>query len=253
MLVELISRPAAPTIGGSSVPPEGSSRGGSSVSNPATWGPAAARSSGGLNGRPEWHVPAMLFGAGIVVIVAALLIGYQIGQKKEKQDWAKTASGGSGPDGMSGPAVKDPLKQPKTEDPNAALGGGVVKGPTEVKPPPPAPVEVQLQDGWNYLVVASLRRAEAEEAATYLKDNGLPVKLMPVETSGVDRGGSGANNGRWQLWILRGVPSGEYQQRRAEREALEAKVNALGRAWKAQNRKAPTDFGSVYWNRYKSN
>lgn len=233
----------------------GTGRGGSSVSNPDNWGGALSR--GGGDGRSDLRLPAMLIGAGIVVVVIAAIMGYQLGQKKERQDVAERNAAGSGPAQPGsgaiapppGPGVVDPLNG-GAGDPNAAIGGGVIK-PAPLAPVP-APADLTLQDGWNYLVVASLRRSEAVEAATYLKDNGIPVQLVAAERGGVDRGAGGANNGLWQLWVLRGVPSGEYSQRRSEREALETKVKLLGRTWKAQNRKAPTDFASTFWVRYKA-
>lgn len=258
VLIELITRPSGPSVGGSPAAQPmtgGVGRGGSSVSNPDNWGGALSR--GGGDGRSDLRLPAMLIGAGIVVVVIAAIMGYQLGQKKERQDVAERNAAGSGPSQPGtgatvpplGPGVVDPLNG-GASDPNSAMGGGVIKSPPLA--PVPAPADAGLQDGWNYLVVATLRRSEAETAARYLADEGIPVQLVAAERGGVDRGGSGANNGLWQLWVLRGVPSGEYSQRRSEREALETKVKMLGRTWKAQNRKAPTDFASTYWVRYKA-
>lgn len=272
MLIELIARPNGPSVGGSPIssytPPESTTRGGNPVSNPDNWGAASTRNGGGGGGgssKSDFRLPAMLIGAGVIVVVVAAIIGYQLGQKKEKQDWALNNAGSPsaaqpGPGATPNPSgVADPLNGTGSGtgqvDPNAAAGGGVIKP----APTAPAVVETTLRDGWNYLVVASLRRAEAEEAATYLKDSGLGlgVQLVPAERGGgggggVDRDSSGANNGLWQLWILKGIPSGEYSARRTEREALETKVKMLGRTWKAQNRKAPTDFSSTYWVRHKA-
>ena len=264
VLIELISRPGGPSVGGSpaaSYPSPSDTRGGNPVSNPANWGSASSRSAASGGGaRRDWHLPAILIGAGVVVVVAAAIVGYQLGQKKEKQDWAQNNAGpGPQPAGTGTPkvpGVTDPLNG-GTIDPDGAAGGGVQRNSPVAGAPVPPTQAASLQDGWNYLVVASLRRAEAEEAARYLADNGIAVQLQPAERGGgggggVDRGSGGANNGLWQLWVLRGVPSGEYSARRAEREALETKVKMLGRTWKAQNRKAPTDFSSTYWVRFKS-
>jgi hypothetical protein len=206
------------------------------------------------------RLPALLIGAGIIVVVIAAIVGYQIGNKKERDNWAKNNAGGSGP--AQSPAggntptppatgVIDPLNGGGNGgtlplDPNAAAGGGVIKPPI----PAPAPTtEAGLQDGWNYLVVATLRRTEAEEAARYLNDNQIPVQLVPYKTGGVDRGGGDANNGRWQLWILRGVPPGAFSKTQTERDALKSKIEMLGRTWKAKNRQAPTDFAEAYWQK----
>ena len=265
VLIELISRPSGPSVGGSPVAPyptESEGRAGHPMSNPANWGSASSRagSGGGWGGGSAWRLPALLIGAGLVVVVLALIMGYQLGQKKEKQNWAENNAAGNPSSAQPGAPVPppggsgliDPLNGGGVTDPNAPAGGGVLK-PGPIAGAPHTPVaDAGLQDGWNYLVVASLRRSEAEEAARYLADNGIPVQLQAAERGGVDRTAGGANNGLWQLWVLRGVPSGEYTQRRAEREALENKVKLLGRTWKAQNRKAPTDFGSTYWVRFKA-
>ncbi|MDP1661078.1 MAG: hypothetical protein Q8L55_04105 [Phycisphaerales bacterium] len=256
VLIELIARPSGPSIGGPpATPSDGAGRGGSAVSNPANWGGAADRPAGRGDGliRRDLRLPAMLIGGGIVVVVFAAIIGYQLGQKKERQGWANDNAGGSGPGQsgspvapLAGPGVRDPLNEGGiAPSPNAAGGAGFVR---PLVPNPGQPVtEMGLQDGWNYLVVATLRRADAEEAATYLKDNGVPVQLVPYKNAGVDRGGGDANNGRWQLWILRGVPRGEYSKSQPERDALKSKVEMLGRTWKAKNRQAPTDFSGSFW------
>lgn len=200
--------------------------------------------------RRDLRLPAMLIGGGVVVVVCAAIVGYQLGQKKERQGWANDNAAGVGPGApvapLKGSGVRDPLNDGGLAPaPNGPGGGGAVR-PLAPNPGQPA-VETSLQDGWNYLVVATLRRADAEEAATYLKDNGVPVQLVPYKNAGVDRGGSDANNGRWQLWILRGVPRGEYSKTQSERDALKSKIEMLGRTWKAKNRQAPTDFSGSFW------
>ncbi len=256
VLIELIARPSGPSVGGPPASPSDSGgRGGSPVSNPANWGGAADRPVGIGEGliRRDLRLPALLIGCGIVVVVFAAIIGYQLGQKKERQGWANDNAAASGP-GQSGTPVAPPtgsgVRDPLNDggiapSPNGSGVAGAVR-PLVPNPGQPA-VEMGLQDGWNYLVVATLRYSDAVEAATYLKDNGVPVQLVPYKNAGVDRGGGDANNGRWQLWILRGVPRGEYSKSQAERDALKSKIEMLGRTWKAKNRQAPTDFSGSFW------
>jgi len=256
VLIELIARPNGPSVGGSpaSAPMEanGSARGGSPVSDPANWSSAQHRPAPASSGssRSDLRLPALLIGAGVIVIVLAAIFSFQLGQKKAREGWVENNAAPTPPGPGGGTiapppgGVTDPLA-----DPNAALNGGVVRNPPS--PPEAAPIarapEITLQDGWNYLVVATLRRAEAEEAAIYLKDNGIPVQLVPYRSPGLDRGGPEANNGRWQVWVLRGVPRADYSRTQAERDALKAKIEMLGRTWKAKNRQAPTDFSGAFW------
>ncbi|HYD00110.1 MAG TPA: hypothetical protein VEB22_02690 [Phycisphaerales bacterium] len=259
VLIELIARPNGPSVGGSPASAHtesnGSARGGSPVSDPANWGAATHQRGTPIAGgtsRNDLRLPAVLIGAGVIVIVLAAIFSFQLGQKKAREGWVENNAAANPPGQSSGGTIAPPpggVIDPLANS-NAAFNGGVNRT-ADPAPPVPAPVapapEISIRDGWNYLVVATLRRAEAEEAANYLKDNGIPVQLMPYRSPGLDRGGAEANNGRWQLWVLRGVPRADYSRTQAERDALKAKIEMLGRTWKAKNRQAPTDFSGAFW------
>ncbi|MBY0308935.1 MAG: hypothetical protein K2Q09_09355, partial [Phycisphaerales bacterium] len=211
VLIELITRPNGPSVSGSPVPPypaEINGRGGHPVSDPSSWSTGGAGAAGA-----QWRLPALLVGGGIVVVVLAALLGYQLGQKREKQEWAEKNAGSPPPvaPAPNGAKVHDPLAN-GSDDHNAALGGGVVRPAPQ---PAPGPAQgPELKDGWNYLVVAtSMRRADAEQALKYLADNQVACELLPYQAGGggrVDRSGGSVNNGLWQLWVLEGVPKDKY-------------------------------------------
>lgn len=100
-----------------------------------------------------------------------------------------------------------------------AVGGGVV---------------ATLQVGLNYLVVADLGKEDAEAAAAYLRGKGVPTGLVPQRST-------------VQVVVLRGYPGEVFADRKPERAKLEAVVKKLGRDWKVENRRAPTDFAQVFW------
>lgn len=264
VLIELITRPSGASVSGAPTPPSqpAAQRGGRSLSDPDTWTASARGGPAAL----QFRLPALLVGVGVIVVVAAAIVGYQLGQKKERTNWAEGNASGTGPGGGAtgtvvnpgnggttpGGSVSDPLSG-TGGDQNGALGGGVTRPPS-LSPPPVAPITPpSLQDGWNYLVVATLRRGDAESAARYLADNGIACQLVPHDRAGVDQPAAAANNALWQVWVLQGVPGGaEFSKHQAAQKALENKIQLLGRSWKAQNRKAPTDFAQVFWKRYKS-
>ncbi|MGD9688903.1 MAG: hypothetical protein AB7K52_01895 [Phycisphaerales bacterium] len=109
----------------------------------------------------------------------------------------------------------------------------------------------KIEAGYNYLVVATLMRGDAEAAAEYLGKNGLPIAFVSSGGRPIDPGAVDANNGPWMVVVVKGYTSAEFRRSDAEREALVTRVQSLGRTWKAENRRAPSDFSQVYWWKYK--
>lgn len=201
--------------------------------------------------------------AGIAVAWAwAYSRGFEAGEKQGQRPLEQLV----GKDRASGPkGVTDPLQTP-----GPASGGGTPAGsqgspspgpvPTPIPtPPPPSPVVPEratpgvdvattLESGRNYLIVATLFRKDATEASQYLESNGVRVAMVPL--GGVDPGDPRANNGQWQVMVLRGYHKSDLGRTEAEREALKSLIQRLGRKWKAENRKAPVDFSQIYWARY---
>ncbi len=204
--------------------------------------------------------------AGVVVLslvwVVAFKVGESSGQREGNERVARLVQGGGGgengtkPTTGAGSAVVAPDPLLRTE--KAPVVGARLQAPPPV---PPASVPITgaaartdsgavlgFQAGLNYLVVATLRKADADEAAKYLSGQGLAVMILPER--GIDANSAQASGVSWEVLILRGYSS-PLSATQAERDALEAQVKSLGRRWKAENRKAPTDFAQVFWKRFK--
>ena len=138
------------------------------------------------------------------------------------------------------PAVPDPA--PTAADQTPAAGpqpplGGRLAG-IDLTP------DSSLQPGLNYLLCGIFKRAsDAEQAETFLKSKGLPAKVVPA------REFSSSASAEDRLVILqKGLDRDAYRQ---HGDRLKAEVQKLGRLWKAENRRAPTDFAQPYWDRYR--
>lgn len=167
------------------------------------------------------------------------------------------ALGGASPAGGNAPAggnttsggEKKPVN-PKPPNPEAA------KKP-EAKPSSgssalaPSSIAIErLEKGYNYLIVATLMRKDADEAAKYLTDQGVPIAVVP--SSDIDPADPRTNNPSFQWWVmvLRGYSGAEYGKSQTERTAIDQKVKKLGRAWKIENKRAPNDFSQGFWSKY---
>lgn len=224
----------------------GGSRGGGSVASlPRAWLYAAA--------------------AGVVMLslvwVAAFKMGEATGRRDGDDKVRRLVQGEPGARQAGAGAVADPLAVPakppaaspapptarSAEQPR--LSDAQTAATPAAKPlPQSGSAVVGFQPGLNYLVVATLRKADADEAAKYLSGQGLPMMILPER--GIDPASSQANNASWEVLVLNGYSS-PLSATQAERADLETKVKSLGRRWKAENRKAPTDFAQVFWKRFK--
>ncbi|MBL8757294.1 MAG: hypothetical protein JNK35_02550 [Phycisphaerae bacterium] len=176
---------------------------------------------------------------------------------------------GRTPDDSQRPGRPAGPEKPQKSD-NTAPGGGAGERPPAPKPspspvrpgptptptptptPPALPATVDtLTPGYNYLVVATLMKADADEAAAYLNANGVPVALRTVSGKPIDPASPEANNVQWQVVVLKGYAPADLGRLSGERMALATKVQSLGRRWKAENKRAPTDFAQVYWWKFK--
>lgn len=211
----------------------------------------------------------VLITAIVVVITLTAILAFRFGETTGRQEGAKFSDGGASsrngsqtqPTGAGAPGEQDgmapggsvPGDGSSLSGPGTQLGGG-------------GGFEADVRSGWNYLVVATLRREDAELSGRFLAENGIPVKLIAVGAgriaaggggdsrggdlrSGVDRRGEARKDSLWQVVVLRGIPPTEFSARRAERDELVQQIVGLGRTWRSRDRSAPTNLASPYWDR----
>lgn len=234
------------------------------------------RRASALLGRSPWILVAAIVGTALVVWILAYSLGLSAGKADGDRRVADVSARYAPPSepldpGRAGdpPQRSDPPANPdqSRKSDNTPPGGGsgsstpapkpspspVKPGPTPAPEPPPAlPSTVDtLTPGYNYLVVATLMKADADEAAAYLTANGVPVTLRTVSGKPIDPASPEANNVQWQVVVLKGYAPADLGRLSGERMALATKVQSLGRRWKAENKRAPTDFAQVYWWKFK--
>lgn len=100
------------------------------------------------------------------------------------------------------------------------------------------------QPGFNYMEVCRLTWRDARLAVQFLQKNGLPAMCVPV--SKVDPATAQANNAIHLVFVLDGIPSGQYRANEAKRAELKATIQKLGKRWQREERGA-SDFGDPSW------
>jgi hypothetical protein len=99
------------------------------------------------------------------------------------------------------------------------------------------PADDPRQPGLNYLIAATLDRADAEKAASFLSERGLEIAVVPVDTRG----------SQWWVIVLSGVEGKDLSSARAK--GLETRLEQLGRTYK-DDFKGPTTFNEPWWKTY---
>ena len=214
--------------------------------------------------------PMAWMGLGVVIVLVAVvwLVAFRTGQsdqaKLDEQRRARelTAGGtpapvtpgniGTTPGGNQGSA---PTVGPNTL-PDGAGQGGVPQPAPIVLPAPPkknepvkptvagAVVEAddQLVQGMNYLVCGVFKRQDdADKSAEFLKSRGLPAAIVPAREFSSSAGAKDV-----MVIIKKGYARDKYAA-----SGMREKVQSLGRLWRAEDRRAPTDFAQPYWDKYK--
>lgn len=225
--------------------------------------------SAGLRARLNIRIPNIWYLVAGLVVVALLVwwAAFNLGHAKGRDEGEQLVRQIASDDPKSSPPV-DPLAQPVKKPPDSPNAGKLDPQPplgNTTKVPPPAPPKVErappsagdppvttLQAGMNYLVVSTLMKRDADESAAYLRASGLGVALLPVG-GGVDPKGERAKDDRQQfeVVILRGMSPAQMRAPSPEISRLESQVKNLGRKWKAENKKAPTDFAQTFWRKHK--
>lgn len=212
---------------------------------------------GRLDDRARRH---LLVALGALVVVAALAFvgGHLLGRRQGREEVATTFQGlgqaspttPSTPNDTTGRAAPRPIIDPRptaagqtTNAQATPTPPSIQAGPTGV-PSQPGDVgtwTTSLQPGLNYLVAAQMaRQQDADRCAEHLNSAGVPALMVRRTIDGKP----------WYcVYVLKGFTSAQFRAAGAETERLRASVQSVGRAWRAQDRTAPTSFADVFFDR----
>ncbi len=231
------------------------------IAENAAWSPASRRA------RQTLLLWALAIGGAIVLVVIGLWVGSLVGKKTTDQEWSKrmgeagTTQVPTGQDGVAGGGVdtlavpgpvpgvvhngqgSDPLSEPALPAGGQDSSRGGVPGQGAGKP-----IVTEIQGGWNYLVVATLPWKDATEAGQYLAKHGYPALVQPKNK--VDPSRAAANNTPCEVVLLSGYAPGAFREAQKEREALMTNIKGLGRRWRVENKRAPSDFSDAFWKKF---
>ncbi len=228
----------------------GGGKGFSSGLSGASW--SRARS---LTGRSDLRLWGLAISVAILLLVLALWLGHRIGRATGFKDWSTTQGEDST---LSGGAPAGGAEGSRSGGAGTAAAGSG-DAPTPVRAPvvPAVPVAAAqvaggeaeaFRSGYNYLVVATLPYQEGTVVGRYLAEKNLPAQLIP--RGKVDLEQAAAKNALCEVVVLRGFAPDEFGARAKERDELMTRVKRLGRLWRAENKRAPSDFSDAWWKKY---
>jgi hypothetical protein len=100
----------------------------------------------------------------------------------------------------------------------------------------------------NYLNLATLPKADSESAIAFLASNGVEAFAVPVDPT--DSGAKNPAPSKYRLWVLPGITTEDYRQRKTVRTRLEAEVSRLGQIWRKEHR-GTSDFSQPLWEKFR--
>lgn len=194
----------------------------------------------------------------LLLAVACWSIGYRVGFGRGEDAWAAQEAG-SGErtyprDPLNGGGAETPRGGAGADKPVGGSGGTDSGGGAGVQAPRGQVVTARglaerdpRQEGFNYLELATLSRAQVEDAVVFLAGEGVEAIGVPE----VDSRGGGANNPvRYRLVSIEvAIPSEQFRAMRTQRLDHEGLIQRLGRVWQKEH-KGASDFGSPLWKRY---
>lgn len=219
---------------------------------------------------------ALYFGTAAVIVlgVFVLVFGVKWGRSQAEAEFErfKLTDGGapkepltqSPPLGSSDQVA--PPTQPKAPAPKADAGRSGKPPERPAAPPAAAPSGQPYsgppiitakgllygdprQSGLNYLHLATLQRADAEAAISFLSANGQEAIGVPV-----DAGGGGANNpnptGKYVLIALPGITGEQWSKKMTARTNLEGQTARIGQVWQ-RDHKGSSNFAKPEWRLFK--
>lgn len=221
---------------------------------------------------------ALYFGAAAAIAFGVLILvfGVKWGRTQAEAEFEKykLADGGAPKEPLtqapplassdSAPPTSQPKAQPTKADTGASRSG---KPPERPAAPPAATPGGQpysgppiitakgllygdpRQSGLNYLHLATLQRADAESAISFLSSNGQEAIGVPV-----DAGTGSANNpnptGKYVLIALPGISGEQWSKKMTARSNLEGQTARLGQIWQ-RDHKGPSNFAKPEWRLFK--
>jgi hypothetical protein len=105
----------------------------------------------------------------------------------------------------------------------------------------------QREDGLNYLLLAYVSQTEAEDAISFLAENGLETFALYVDPSQV-RGNNFSPTRPYKLYASKGITSDEYSKKMTAKTNVEAAVARLGPRWQKE-RKGSSNFSKPAWEK----
>ena len=100
----------------------------------------------------------------------------------------------------------------------------------------------------NYLNLATLPRTDSESAIAFLAANGVEAFAVPVDPT--DSEAKNPAPSKYRLWVLPGITTEDYRQRKTVRTRLEAEVSRLGQIWRKEHR-GTSDFSQPLWEKFR--
>lgn len=105
------------------------------------------------------------------------------------------------------------------------------------------------ESGLNYLHLATLQRADAEAAVSFLGANGQEAIGVPV-----DAGATSANNpnpaGKYVVIALPGITGEQWSKKMTARTNLEGQTARIGQVWQ-RDHKGSSNFAKPEWRLFK--
>jgi len=205
-----------------------------------------------LFGLPAQHV-LIAFSALLLIVSLTAMIAFRLGKAQEASDILGQDHNGP-PPSLTGPGPASPTNNgaPAT-DRQPDRSARQSKGTSAPAPEPPAPQLPVIGDdprmpGNDYLIVESLTLKDAEPAARFLVENGVPAVVVPPQ--GVDAAKLSQDpRGMWWVIVRQGLTSEEFKSGDPRKNQLLAAVKKIGRRWK-QDHKGSTDFSTAFWRLY---
>ncbi|MCX5689973.1 MAG: hypothetical protein NTV94_09370 [Planctomycetota bacterium] len=238
------------------MPPEGSA-------GADAW--AAQTGIGGATVRVPVNAVYLVAAGFVLFIVVAYGVGSFLSRRDAERDQAAS---------REQPPISEPLDSPvpvgsaldssglqrpatRGEAPTASPANDAAAQPAPPSVPRPSDALCLTSKGWttsdqrdeglNYLLLAYVSQTEAEDAISFLAENGLETFALYVDPSQV-RGNNFSPTRPYKLYASKGITSDEYSKKMTAKTNVEAAVARLGPRWQKE-RKGSSNFSKPAWEK----